>query len=92
MAAVRNVSLAFGLEALINKPLVLSTCDVAWKQIISTIRYYVRSIDFKPGITNTMTVQIVEVAFRDLTKIRISLNDKSCKFVLGHVLKACREG
>lgn len=61
---------------------------MAWKQIISTIT----SIDFKSGITNTMTKQIVEVAFRDLTKIRILLNENSCKFVLGHVLKACREG
>jgi hypothetical protein len=31
MAAVRNVSLAFGLVALTNKPLELGTFDVAWK-------------------------------------------------------------
>jgi hypothetical protein len=92
MAAVRKVSLAFGLVALTNKPLELGTYDVAWKQIISTIRYYIRSIDFKSGITNTMTMQIVEVAFRNLTQIRILLNYNSCKFVLGHVMKICREG
>ena len=60
--------------------------------IISIIRYYIRSIDFKAGITNTMTMQTVEVAFGNLTQIRILLNDSSCKFVLGHVMKACREG
>ena len=37
-------------------------------------------------------MQIVEVAFRNLTQIRILLNDIPCKFVLGHVMKACREG
>ena len=41
MAAVRNVSLAFGLMALTNKPLEPGTFDVAWKQIISTIRYHI---------------------------------------------------
>ena len=64
---------------------------MAWKQVISTIKYYVRSVDFKSGITKAMTMQIVEVAFRDLTQERILLNDNSCEFVLGHVLKACRE-
>jgi hypothetical protein len=54
--AVRNVSLAFDLVALTNKPLELGTYDVAWKQIISTIRYYIRSTDFKSRITNTMTM------------------------------------
>jgi len=77
MAAVRNLSLAFGLVALTNKPLELDTYDVAWKQIISTIRYYIRSIDFKSGITNTMTMQIVEVALRDLIQIKILLNESS---------------
>jgi hypothetical protein len=51
------------MVALTNKPLELGTYDVAWKKIISTISYCIRSIDFKSGITNTMTVQIVVVAF-----------------------------
>jgi len=68
MAAVRNVPLAFGFVELTKKPLELSTCDVAGKQVISTIRYCIRSIDFKSGITKAMTMQIVEVTFRDLTR------------------------
>jgi hypothetical protein len=79
MAAVRNVSVAFGLVALTNKPLELGTFDVAWKQIISTLRYYIRNIYFKSRTINTVTIQIVEVAFRDLTQIRILLNDSFCK-------------
>jgi len=51
------------------------------RYVISAIRYYVRSNDFKSGIRNAMTMQIVEVAFRDPTQIRILLNDNSCKFV-----------